>query len=151
MSSLPPEGPDAQRSNASCRAHTHAANGAAQPLEQGKAPFSRIQATVLLVLIAALGLGLFLTKHQRRLSAEPILIEGDAGLYALRINVNEASWEQLALLPGIGRHRAEAIVAHREEHGPFADIEDLENVSGIGPAISGAIADYVTFERFADD
>ncbi len=106
---------------------------------------------MLLVLIAALGLGLFLTKHQRRLSAEPILIEGDAGLYALRINVNEASWEQLALLPGIGRHRAEAIVAHREEHGPFADIEDLENVSGIGPAISGAIADYVTFERFADD
>ena len=35
-------------------------------------------------------------------------------------------------MPGIGPGRAEAIIDHRESHGPFTRIEDILEVSGIG-------------------
>ena len=108
--------------------------------------FSRMQVLSLLMLVAVLGLGLFLLKHRQRLSAEPLLVSGDESAYALRINVNDASWEELALLPGIGRQRAEAIVAHRDANGPFAGVDDLREVEGIGEKLSESIAPYVVFE-----
>lgn len=53
----------------------------------------------------------------------------------LYVDINNDGAEKLAdLLDGIGTSRAEAIVAYREEHGPFIAPEDLLNVSGIGPA-----------------
>lgn len=110
-----------------------------------KGLFSRLQVVSLLMLITVLGLGLFLLKHRSRLSAEPILTEGDATQYALHINVNEARWEELALLPGIGRQKAGAIVAHREANGPFEGIGDLQDVAGIGPKLSESIAPYIVF------
>ena len=111
----------------------------------GEGLFSGLQVVSLLMLIAVLGLGLFLVKHRSRLSAEPILTEGDPGQYAFLINVNEAPWEELALLPGIGRQKAEAIVAHREANGPFEDIVDLQDVAGIGPKLSESIAPLIVF------
>jgi competence protein ComEA len=48
------------------------------------------------------------------------------------INVNTATPEQLELLPGIGPSRARAIVEYRREHGPFKEVDDLVQVSGIG-------------------
>lgn len=45
------------------------------------------------------------------------------------ININEASMEELAKLPGVGDSLAERIVAAR----PFEYMEDLEKVNGIGP------------------
>jgi competence ComEA-like helix-hairpin-helix protein len=50
-----------------------------------------------------------------------------------RLNVNTASDFELAMLPGIGRKMAQAIVEYRQEHGPFASLEDLTKVRGIGP------------------
>jgi competence protein ComEA len=50
------------------------------------------------------------------------------------VNINSASAEQLDELPGIGPATAAAIVSHREQHGPFASVDDLEAVRGIGPA-----------------
>lgn len=50
------------------------------------------------------------------------------------ININTASAEQLSLLNGIGAAKAAAIINYREQHGPFASIDDLSKVSGIGPA-----------------
>lgn len=53
----------------------------------------------------------------------------------LYVDINNDDAEKLAdLLDGIGTSRAEAIVAYRDEHGPFIAPEDLLNVSGIGPA-----------------
>lgn len=52
-----------------------------------------------------------------------------------QVDINTADADTLALaLDGVGITRAEAIVAYREEHGDFMKIEDLEEVSGIGPA-----------------
>ena len=50
-----------------------------------------------------------------------------------RVNINSADAETLAaVLNGVGRSRAEAIVEYREQHGRFGDIYDLANVKGIG-------------------
>lgn len=49
------------------------------------------------------------------------------------VNLNTASAQELAAkLHGIGQSKAEAIVAHREAHGPFTQVEQLLNVKGIG-------------------
>ncbi|MEX1196939.1 MAG: ComEA family DNA-binding protein [Pseudohongiellaceae bacterium] len=51
------------------------------------------------------------------------------------VNINTADADTLALaLDGVGSTRAEAIVEYREEHGEFMRVEDLQEVSGIGPA-----------------
>lgn len=47
---------------------------------------------------------------------------------------NTASSKDLARLPWVGPGRAAAIVAYREAHGPFASVEGLAAVPGIGPA-----------------
>jgi competence protein ComEA len=48
------------------------------------------------------------------------------------LSLNRASAEELTSLPGIGATRAAAIVAYRQRVGPFRNIDDLENVPGIG-------------------
>ncbi|MCG5501990.1 ComEA family DNA-binding protein [Ectothiorhodospira lacustris] len=50
------------------------------------------------------------------------------------VNVNEADAQSLSrTLTGVGLTRAEAIVAHREQHGPFTSVHQLMQVPGIGP------------------
>lgn len=48
------------------------------------------------------------------------------------ININRASEEELALLPGIGDALAARIVTWREEHKPFPRPADVRRVRGIG-------------------
>ena len=52
------------------------------------------------------------------------------------IDINTASAEMLAdAIDGVGMRKAEAIVRYREEHGPFSSVDELVEVSGIGPKI----------------
>lgn len=60
------------------------------------------------------------------------------------LNINTATAEELDLLPGIGPSKASAIIAYRNKHGDFKRIEDLLNVSGIGPSIFDQIKDRIT-------
>lgn len=60
------------------------------------------------------------------------------------ININTATAAQLETLPGIGPGKAEAIIAHRNEHGPFATIEDIMLVSGIGETTFASIQPHIT-------
>lgn len=54
-------------------------------------------------------------------------------LYAAQVNINTADVDTLSVeLSGIGQSKAEAIVAYRDLHGPYKQIEDLTNVKGIG-------------------
>jgi competence protein ComEA len=50
------------------------------------------------------------------------------------VNINTATLDQLDALPGIGPTTAQKIIDYRNLHGPFQKIEDIMNVSGIGPA-----------------
>jgi competence protein ComEA len=50
-----------------------------------------------------------------------------------RVDVNEAEWPEFAVLPGIGETLAKRIVESRAADGPFADLEELRRVRGIGP------------------
>lgn len=59
------------------------------------------------------------------------------------IDINTAGPEELQDLKGIGPALAQRIVDYRAEHGPFRNIEELKNVSGIGDAIFDGLKDSV--------
>ena len=57
-------------------------------------------------------------------------------LWAGPVNVNDADATTIAReLKGVGMSRARAIIAYRDEHGPFRNLDDLLAVDGIGPRI----------------
>ena len=61
-----------------------------------------------------------------------------------KININRANSSLFDSLPGIGPVIAERIVQFRKEHGPFASIEDLQKVGGIGPKLFMRIKDRLS-------
>lgn len=48
------------------------------------------------------------------------------------VNLNTATVEQLATIPGVGPKMAERIIDYRRKNGGFKKVEDLMNVSGVG-------------------
>jgi len=60
------------------------------------------------------------------------------------VNINTASLEELDSLPGIGPTIAQRILDYRDENGPFETIEDIMNVSGVGPSTFDQIKDLIT-------
>jgi competence protein ComEA len=60
------------------------------------------------------------------------------------VNINTASATELESLSGIGEVLAGTIVEYRDQNGPFASVDDLLDVSGIGPATLEEIRDQVT-------
>jgi len=50
------------------------------------------------------------------------------------IHLNEATAEQLQVLPGVGPALSERIVLYRTEHGPFRSVDQLTEVKGVGEA-----------------
>jgi competence protein ComEA len=63
-----------------------------------------------------------------------------------KVNINEASVEELMKLKKIGQKYAERIVAYREKNGPFAKPEDITKVKGIGQKTFDLNADRITVE-----
>lgn len=59
---------------------------------------------------------------------------GDAAVAQGPVHLNTATLEQLDGLPGVGPVTAQKILDYRQEHGPFVSVDDLDAVSGIGPA-----------------
>ena len=59
------------------------------------------------------------------------------------VSLNSATAEELTELKGVGEVTAQAIVAYREEHGGFKDVDELLEVSGIGPAKLAQLKDQV--------
>jgi competence ComEA-like helix-hairpin-helix protein len=112
------------------------------------------RSTILWLLVAAFGLGLgahiIKIVCGRSLRYPLTIVENDAEARALKrkadsimaqrmaavegpLNINTASAADFESLDGIGKVLAARIVAYRTEHGPFKSVNELDNVSGIGP------------------
>lgn len=63
-----------------------------------------------------------------------------------KININKATKEELDTLPGIGQVTAQRIIDFREQHGGFQKIEDIMNVSRIGPKLFEQIKDKISVD-----
>lgn len=61
-----------------------------------------------------------------------------------QININTATSAELESLPRIGPAIAQRIIDYRTAHGPFAQIADIQDVKGIGPATFNQIKDLIT-------
>jgi comEA protein len=66
--------------------------------------------------------------------------------FGTRININSASAQEFEVLPAIGPELAQRIVDHRQQHGEFATIEEIMNVSGIGPGRYEDIEELITVQ-----
>ena len=62
------------------------------------------------------------------------------------LNLNRATAEELAGLPGIGAELAGRIVACREERGGFESVEEIMEVPGIGEGKFAALEGRITVE-----
>lgn len=62
-----------------------------------------------------------------------LIVGLSTGVFAA-VNINTANVEELQQLKGIGAKKAAEIVAYREAHGEFKNIDELTNVKGIGKA-----------------
>ena len=61
-----------------------------------------------------------------------------------KVNVNTATVDELATLKGVGKAKAEAIVAYRTANGNFKTVEELTKVKGIGDKILEKIMPEIT-------
>jgi competence protein ComEA len=77
------------------------------------------------------------------LAASAAASPGAASSGAL-VSINTAGASELEQLPGVGPVTAAAIIAFREEAGPFTAVDQLLDVSGIGEATLAEIAPHVT-------
>ena len=63
------------------------------------------------------------------------------------ININTADKDALmSAINGVGEKRAEAIIAYREQNGPFKSIEELAGVRGIGASIVEGSMDNLSID-----
>lgn len=102
------------------------------------------------IIVLAVAVAAAAVTRSRRV-ALPLDGAAPARLPAVRIDLNSAPAAALVLLPGVGPRLAERIEADRAARGPFASVEDLARVSGVGPvtleaikglAVAGETADY---------
>ena len=67
-----------------------------------------------------------------------------AATAAAAVNINSAGAAELEALPGVGPVTAAAILAWREENGRFTSVDELQEISGIGPKTLEKLRPLVT-------
>ena len=92
--------------------------------------------------VPADGEQIFIPTYEEAESLRKIPQEGS--IASGKVNINTADKSLLCSLPGIGDTRAADIIAYRQEHGGFAVIEDIMQVSGIKEAGFQKIKELIT-------
>lgn len=98
-------------------------------------------ALVLCVVVAVVG-GWRWYGNRRR---EMIDLRQPAEEVRYRVDINRADWRELTVLKGIGPKRARAIVEHRDRHGAFGSIDDLQQVDGLPDSVIEGLKDDIRF------
>ena len=102
---------------------------------------------LLLPLFAGLSFSLSAAPGAAVVPLEPIPVVSQAQAPLQRLNVNTADALTLQKeLNGIGKAKAEAIVSYREANGPFATVDELLEIKGIGSALLERNRDRVMVE-----
>ena len=115
----------------------------------GKVTKTEIFLLVLTLLFAAAAAALFFTGRPRS-EGYTVTQRDDAGPQEPQsgpLNINTATAAQLETLDGIGPVLAQRIVEYREANGPFASVDGLLEVKGLGPGILEAIRPQITAEE----
>ncbi|VXB23953.1 hypothetical protein ARTHRO9V_130175 [Arthrobacter sp. 9V] len=63
-----------------------------------------------------------------------------------KVNINTATLEELGTLPRVGPVTAQGIIDWRKEHGPFASVDELDAVEGIGPKLMESLKDLIAVQ-----
>jgi competence protein ComEA len=71
------------------------------------------------------------------------LTQSSSETLSQKININTAREAELESLPGIGPSLAASIVEYRQQNGPFSELDDLLQISGIGPSKLAQLEDFV--------
>ena len=100
-----------------------------------------VAATILFVALLALAAHWSWQAANRRRMIEIDQVE--PGLANFEVDINQADWPEVALMPGVGEVLAKRIVDDRELNGPFRDHSDLRRVRGIGPKTLDGMRPYL--------
>ncbi|MDX1676981.1 helix-hairpin-helix domain-containing protein [Arsukibacterium sp.] len=100
------------------------------------------------VAIALLLTGLTLAANQTLAAKPGVTVDKQTATaqQQQKLNLNKASAEQLEAIPGIGKSKAQAIMAYIQQNGPIANQQQLTEVKGIGDKLAAKIAQYVSFD-----
>lgn len=74
-----------------------------------------------------------------------LLTGGFLPVYAQqKINLNQATLEQLVEIKGIGEKTAQQIIDYRQSHGNFSSVDEIVNVKGVGVKKLESIREILT-------
>ncbi len=89
-----------------------------------------------LPLFAGLSFSLSAAPGDSAAMAQPVPQVSQIAAPAAQLNLNDADAPTLQkALNGIGKAKAEAIIAYRDANGPFASVDELLEIKGIGNAL----------------
>ncbi len=74
----------------------------------------------------------------------PVISGGVSRSEGALVNINTATASELETLPGVGEVTAQRIIEYREANGPFERVEEIQEVSGIGPKTFAGMEEMIT-------
>jgi competence ComEA-like helix-hairpin-helix protein len=106
-----------------------------EPISRAERPLTARQEVVLAVwlLLGLTGIWMWCGGNVRHPRGLVDMEQAHYGPLMFQVDVNEAHWPELTLLPRIGETISQRIVESREREGPFRRPDDLLRVHGIGP------------------
>lgn len=96
-----------------------------------------------MILVSLCGIGLWGWRYAARVNQLIDIDRRTPQVATFQIDLNEATWQEISSLPGIGDLRAKEIVTYRDQIVSFPNNEAIQEVVGIGPKTYQRIAPFL--------